>query len=107
MRVSSAADAEKLAGLEMTGQVQRFAGWNEWTASQFDVESAGPIEVGVDGEALVLDPPLRFAIRPGAVTIRLPRAALHRRDNHPTRITTRSTLDGLWQTATGRRTKVG
>jgi diacylglycerol kinase family enzyme len=107
LRVSSAADAEKLAGLEMTGQVQRFAGWNEWTASQFDVESAGPIEVGVDGEALVLDPPLRFAIRPGAVTIRLPRAALHRRDNHPTRITTRSTLDGLWQTATGRRTKVG
>ena len=28
--------------------------------------SGGPVEVGVDGEALVLEPPLRFAIRPGA-----------------------------------------
>ncbi len=37
LRVGSAADAEKVAALEMTGQVQRFAGWNEWTASEFDV----------------------------------------------------------------------
>jgi len=104
VRVSSAADAEKLAGLEMAGQVQRFTGWNEWTASELEVDSAGPVEVGVDGEALVLDPPLRFTIRPGAVTVRLPRAAVRRsRDNHPTRITARSTAVALWQTATGHR----
>ena len=104
LRVGSAADAEKLAALEMTGQVQRFAGWNEWTASEFEVDSAGPVEVGVDGEALVLDPPLRFAIRPGAVTVRLPRAALQRsRAAHPARITARSTLAALWHTATGRQ----
>jgi diacylglycerol kinase family enzyme len=104
VRVGSAADAEKLATLEMTGQVQHFAGWNEWTASEFDVHSAGPVEVGVDGEALVLDPPLRFAIRPGAVTVRLPRAALRRSlAAHPARITMRSTLAALWHTAIGRR----
>ena len=103
----SAADAEKLAALEMTGQVQRFAGWNEWTASEFEVHSAGPVEVGVDGEALVLDPPLRFTIRPGAVTVRLPRAALRRsRAAHPARITARSTLAALWQLVTGRHTEV-
>ena len=87
----------------MTGQVQRFAGWDEWTASEFEVDSGGPVEVGVDGEALILDPPLRFAIRPGGVTVRLPRAALRSRDNRPTRITARSTVASLWQTATGRR----
>jgi hypothetical protein len=66
------------------------------------------VEVGVDGEALVLDPPLRFTIRPGAVTVRLPRAALRRsRAAHPARITARSTLDALWQTAIGRRTEAG
>jgi diacylglycerol kinase family enzyme len=108
LRVGSAADAEKLAALEMTGQVQHFAGWSEWTASQFDVRAAGPVEVGVDGEALVLDPPLRFAVRPGAVTVRLPRAALRRsRAAHPARITTRSTLAALWRTATGRRADAG
>ena len=40
--------------------------------------SGGPVEVGVDGEALTLEPPLRFVIRPGALTVRLPRAALSR-----------------------------
>jgi diacylglycerol kinase family enzyme len=108
LRVSSAADAEKLVALEMTGQVQRFAGWNEWTAAEFEVDSAGPVEVGVDGEALVLDPPLRFAIRPGAVTVRLPPAALRRsRAARPVRITARSTISALWHTATGRRTAGG
>lgn len=92
----------------MAGQVQHFAGWNEWTASQFEVDSSGPVEVGVDGEALVLDPPLRFVIRPGAVTIRLPRAALQRaHDSHPARMTLRSTPVELWQTATGAGAKAG
>ena len=108
LRVGSAADAEKLAALEMTGQVQRFSGWDEWTASEFDVRSAGRVEVGVDGEALVLDPPLRFTIRPGAVTVRLPRAALRRsRAARPARITARSTLAALWQVATGREAGAG
>ena len=108
LRVGSAADAEKLAALEMTGQVQRFSGWDEWTASEFDVRSSGRVEVGVDGEALVLDPPLRFTIRPGAVTVRLPRAALRRsRAARPARITARSTLAALWQVATGREAGAG
>ena len=33
------------------------------------------MEVGLDGEALVLDPPLRFASLPGALRVRLPRGA--------------------------------
>ena len=36
------------------------------------MESAGPIDAGIDGESLRLTPPLRFVLRPGALRIRLP-----------------------------------
>jgi diacylglycerol kinase family enzyme len=76
VRVGGAMDVEKLVALEAVGQVQRFSGWQEWTTATFEVRSDGPVEIGVDGEALSLDPPLRFTIRAGALRIRLPRAAL-------------------------------
>jgi hypothetical protein len=38
------------------------------------VRSGGPLEIGLDGEALVLDPPLRFGSLPGALRVRLPRS---------------------------------
>ena len=34
------------------------------------------VDVGLDGEALVLDPPLSFAVRPAALRIRLPTNAI-------------------------------
>jgi len=46
-----------------------------WPAMEFEVRSHGPVEVGLDGEALVLDPPLRFVSMPGALRVRLPRTA--------------------------------
>ncbi len=105
LRVETAVDAEKLAALEAAGQVRRFAGWNEWTTSEFEVQSAGPVEIGVDGEALVLEPPLRFVIRPGAVTVRLPRSAPRRSPAERTvRVTAKPTLVALWRTAIGRPT---
>jgi diacylglycerol kinase family enzyme len=105
LRVETAVDAEKLAALEAAGQVRRFAGWNEWTTSEFEVQSAGPVEIGVDGEALVLEPPLRFVIRPGAVTVRLPRSAPRLSPAERTvRVTAKPTLVALWRTAIGRPT---
>jgi diacylglycerol kinase family enzyme len=101
--VRGAADAEKLAALEAAGQVGRFAGWNEWTAPQFEVTSGGPVEVGVDGEALRMDPPLRFVVRPGALALRLPRSVLSRRSAAPAvHVVSASTLGALWHTALGR-----
>jgi diacylglycerol kinase family enzyme len=101
--VRGAADAERFAALEAAGQVRRFSGWNEWTAAEFEVTSGGPVEVGVDGEALTLEPPLRFTIRPGALTIRLPRAALTRRRAAPAvHVASAPTLIALWRTALGR-----
>jgi diacylglycerol kinase family enzyme len=47
----------------------------EWAAATFRVNSAGPVPVGVDGEALELRPPLEFLSLPAALRVRLPRRA--------------------------------
>jgi len=72
-RVRNAADVSKFVALELVGQVGRFPGLESWSSQEFEVRSSGPVEVGLDGEALVLDPPLRFASLPGALRVRLPR----------------------------------
>jgi diacylglycerol kinase family enzyme len=100
--VSSAADVETLTALELAGRVSQFGGWQEWTAAEIEVRSSRPVEIGVDGEALLLEPPLRFASRPAALTVRLPRSALTRaQQESPVRITERSTIVALWQIAAG------
>ena len=43
----------------------------QWSTATFEVRSGGGVPAGVDGEALVLDPPLRFVMRPGALTVRI------------------------------------
>ncbi|TCM38545.1 diacylglycerol kinase family protein [Kribbella sp. VKM Ac-2568] len=45
--------------------------WREWSATSFEVDSDRPLPAGVDGEALVLDAPLRFRIRPGVLRVRI------------------------------------
>jgi diacylglycerol kinase family enzyme len=47
--------------------------WREWSATEFEVRAEGPIAAGVDGEALVLDAPLRFRILPGVLRVRIAR----------------------------------
>ena len=71
-RVRSARDVSQLAALELAGQAQRFGGLLRWNATEFEVRSGGPVEVGLDGEALVMDPPLRFVSMPGALRVRVP-----------------------------------
>jgi diacylglycerol kinase family enzyme len=76
VQIANADEARRFAALEATGQVRRFSGWVEWTAPRFEVGSATPVQVGVDGEALTMDPPVVFESRPGALRVRLPRHAL-------------------------------
>lgn len=68
-------DVSKLVALELVGQAGRYPGLLSWSAPEFEVRSNGPVEIGLDGEALVLDPPLRFTSLPGALRVRLPRRA--------------------------------
>ena len=46
-------------------------GWLQWSAPTVEVDSAAPVPAGVDGEALMLEPPLRFAIHAGALRVRI------------------------------------
>jgi hypothetical protein len=43
----------------------------QWTERRFRIDSAAPVPAGIDGEAAVLDPPLRFRARPGALRVRI------------------------------------
>ena len=45
--------------------------WTQWSTGTFEVGSAVPVPAGVDGEALRLEPPLRFVARPGALRVRI------------------------------------
>ena len=38
--------------------------WREWSAPTFEIDADRPVPAGIDGEALVLDAPLHFRIRP-------------------------------------------
>jgi diacylglycerol kinase family enzyme len=68
-------DVSKLVALELVGQAGRYPGLLSWSAPELEVRSGGPVEIGLDGEALVLEAPLRFASMPGALRVRLPRRA--------------------------------
>ncbi|HEY0815198.1 MAG TPA: diacylglycerol kinase family protein [Pseudonocardia sp.] len=43
----------------------------QWTTAQFEVNSANPVPLGIDGEAVVLEPPVYFRIRPGTLRVRI------------------------------------
>jgi diacylglycerol kinase family enzyme len=59
-----------------TGHPDRFKGFLMWSTPIFDVTSAAPIELGLDGETVVMDSPLRFSMRPQPIRVRLPHHAI-------------------------------
>ena len=73
-----------------------------WSSAAFEVAAASAIGASADGEAVTLEPPIRFAIRPAALRVRIserhpgvsPSALLPRR--------ARSTLPRLARIAIGR-----
>ena len=53
------------------GTVTRRLGMEQWIAPTFEISSDSKVAAGIDGEALRLDPPLRFRVRPGALRVRI------------------------------------
>jgi diacylglycerol kinase family enzyme len=51
--------------------------YKEWKTTQIEIDSGATIDVGLDGEAMRLDPPLRFESLPGALRIRTPTGQRH------------------------------
>jgi len=84
-----------------TGNPERFPGFTAWTAETFEVTSRSPIDAGLDGEAVVLEPPLRFTIRPTPLRVRLPKHAI---GYSPAALALdlRSAVRGVWRAVLGR-----
>jgi diacylglycerol kinase family enzyme len=101
-RIDSPAQAHQFVALEAAGQVRRFVGWLEWDTAEFRVGSGGPVEIGVDGEALTMDPPLVFRSRPGALRVRVPRRASLSPAATAVHLASRSTAAELATIAIGR-----
>ena len=84
-----------------TGKPERFPGFTAWTAQTFEVTSSSRVDAGLDGEAVTLDPPLRFTIRPTPLRVRLPKHAI---GYSPAALAldVRSAVRGVWRAALGR-----
>jgi diacylglycerol kinase family enzyme len=65
--------------------------WREWSTPAFEVDADGPVAAGVDGEAVTLDPPLRFRIQPAALRVRIAAA-------HPGASPSAAMPEGAWET---------
>jgi diacylglycerol kinase family enzyme len=50
----------------------RGRGGRSWSATRLEVAAAAPLHAGIDGEAVELNPPLSFAIRPRALRLLVP-----------------------------------
>ena len=75
------------------GSASRKLSMQQWTASEFEIESDGQAAAGIDGEATHLDAPLRFRTRAGALRVRI---APH----HPGASPSALQPDTAWQTIT-------
>ena len=103
LRIVSAREAGRVIALEATGRASRFPGFLEWTAPDFRIDSGAPVEIGVDGEALRLEPPLLFRTRPGALRVRLPRHAIgHSPTGRAVHVVSRTTIAELLRLLAGR-----
>ena len=47
--------------------------WRQWSAPAFEVDADHAVSAGIDGEAVKLEPPLRFHIRAGVLRVRIAR----------------------------------
>jgi diacylglycerol kinase family enzyme len=61
----------------------------QWSAPRFEVDSDKPVPAGVDGEALLLDSPLNFRIRPGVLSVHIAR-------EHPGASPSATAPEGMW-----------
>ena len=55
----------------LAGEKSEAARWRALEVEEVEVDADGPIPVGIDGESAVLEPPLRFRVRPGALRVRI------------------------------------
>jgi diacylglycerol kinase family enzyme len=98
--LSKRGDAATFLAALASGHPNRFGGLSSWATPTFAVTSDGPIEMGLDGESMVMDSPLRFSIRASPVRVRLPKDAIGYSPAARS-LGWRKSLRRLWATAIG------
>ena len=63
--------------------------WREWATPEFEVQSAGRVPAGIDGESTLLAPPLRFRVLPAVLRVRIA-------PGHPGASPSASRPDNIW-----------
>jgi diacylglycerol kinase family enzyme len=101
-QLQSPSETARFARMQAAGSTRRPRGWMEWTGTSFEVRSGQPVEIGIDGEAMLLDPPIRFRILPAALRVRIPPHAPGYSPAAAVPTPGWATLTAVWQTATGR-----
>ena len=102
--IEDAAAAARFISLELAGQVRRYPGWLEWTTPRFQIDADRAVEIGIDGEAITMDPPLVFEVSPGALLVRLPRHAVGRSPAaRAVHVGSRTTIVNLARVVAGRQ----
>jgi diacylglycerol kinase family enzyme len=71
VEVHNGAELAQLVSLSTAGRGSAYAGWHEWTAPTLEVRSRQPIDLGIDGEAVTLDSPVRLEVQPAALRVRI------------------------------------
>jgi diacylglycerol kinase family enzyme len=82
VRVLTPRQLVEIRATESTGSPSRTPGPLEFTTPDFTVDASGPVEAALDGEALVVEPPLRFESLPMALRVRV-MPARQFRPSHP------------------------
>jgi diacylglycerol kinase family enzyme len=75
VRANRPSEISTLLALEARGAVHLYQGLRQWTTPAFRIDSSKTVPVGLDGEALLMKPPLEFRTLPGALRVRLPPTA--------------------------------
>jgi diacylglycerol kinase family enzyme len=85
------------------GRYQAGEGWARWTTTSFEVDSpSGRLEVGIDGEPVLLDTPIEFRIHAGALRVLVPPSGPASRRPSPARSPARRRVLRLAPTPEGR-----
>jgi diacylglycerol kinase family enzyme len=71
IEVHNGAELAQLVTLSTAGRGSAYTGWHEWTAPTLEVRSGQPVDLGIDGEAVTLESPIRLEIAPGALRVRI------------------------------------
>ncbi len=101
-RIDGATDAVTFVSLEAAGRIRSFHGWLEWEAPKMRVDSGTAVEIAIDGEAMLMDPPLIFETLPGALRVRLPSHASGLAPAATSVQLTPSSIKDLFRVAAGR-----